>query len=82
VTFRDQLLKKILPEYLVFAVLAIAVRFSNDPFYENQQQQFASKYAYRAWNDILHQCFEGGGGPDYRLVQAATLLALHDFTGA
>jgi hypothetical protein len=38
-------------------------------------------YASKAWKEIVRQCFESEEGPDYRLVQATTLLALHEFTG-
>nr|ADB89941.1 dsp3 [Plenodomus lingam] len=39
----------------------------------------AAKYASNAWKEVERQCFDDEDGMDYRLVQAATLLALWDF---
>jgi hypothetical protein len=71
----------LLPEYLILAVLSMASRFSHDPFCGDKEKQAASRYASKAWKEIVYLCFESEEGPDHRLVQAATLLALHDFTG-
>jgi hypothetical protein len=80
-TFREQLSSNELPEYLVLAVLVMALRFSHDPFYINNDRHTATTYASEAWKEIVKQSFDSEKGLSYRLVQAATLLALHDFTG-
>jgi Fungal specific transcription factor domain len=80
-SFRFQFLNELLPEYLLFAVLCLASRYSLDPFYTEKETQAASVYASKAWKEIVCQCFESEEDPDYRLVQATTLLALHEFTG-
>lgn len=77
-TFRHQLTSNQLPHYLIFAVLAISLRFSPDPFYSSNPHM-AAKYASNAWKEVERQCFDDEDGMDYRLVQAATLLALWDF---
>lgn len=42
----------------------------------------ADKYAAQAWKTVVAMSLESGQGPNYRLVQATTLLAIFDFTGA
>jgi hypothetical protein len=79
-SFRSQFLNGFLPEYLILAVLSLASRYSLHTNPTDKVEQ-TSNYASRAWKDIVSRCFESEEGPDYRLVQAATLLALHDFTG-
>ncbi|KAF2844675.1 hypothetical protein T440DRAFT_548047 [Plenodomus tracheiphilus IPT5] len=79
-TFRQQLMSDQLPQYLIFTVLAIASRFSLDPFFGSCNPHVATKYASKAWKEIVRQCFDCDEGMDYRLVQAATLLAIIDFT--
>ncbi|KAH7091511.1 fungal-specific transcription factor domain-containing protein [Paraphoma chrysanthemicola] len=79
-TFREQLVKNELPGYLIMAVLALASRFSSNPYYTNDHQ-IAASYASEAWKGIARQSFDSEATLSYRLVQAATLLAIDDFTG-
>lgn len=79
-TFRKQLSNNELPEYLILAVLVMALRFSHESFYVNNDHHTAARYASEAWKEVVRQSFEFEENLDYRLVQAATLLALHDFT--
>ncbi|KAH7128583.1 fungal-specific transcription factor domain-containing protein [Dendryphion nanum] len=79
-TFRSQLWNGLVPEYLIFAILALTIRFSEHPFFSNSPEQMAQAYASKSWNHIVQQGVEGEEILDYRLVQAATLLALYDFT--
>lgn len=80
-TFRQQLVNEQLPQYLILAVLAVASRFSVDPSYGQSGHQVAAQYASEAWKEVMRQCSDCEEGLDYRLVQAATLVAIHDFTG-
>lgn len=79
-TFQEQLRNGELPKYLIYAVLGIAIRFSSDPFYVNKDQT-AAQYASLAWKDVISRIFDSEEALDYRLVQAATLLSIYDFTG-
>jgi hypothetical protein len=79
-SFRHQFSNELLPEYLILAVLSLATRYSPDITDADKAKQ-TSNYAAKAWKDIMSRCFDSEEGPDHRLVQAATLLALHDFTG-
>lgn len=79
-SFRYQFVNGILPDYVVFAILSNALRFSNDPFYGGRQMDMASSYAAESWKSILSECLDSEDGPNYRTVQAATLLAVHEFT--
>lgn len=80
-TFRQQLTDNTLPEYLVLAVLAMALRFSQESFFVNDDLHTAKNYAYKAWKEVVRQSFESEEGLNHHLVQAATLLAIQDFTG-
>jgi len=68
-----------LHEYLIFAVLSIAMRFL--PNYAKHDEKTAEAYAAEAWKTVSAQSFDGDKSPDYQLVQATTLLAIFDFTG-
>ncbi|KAH7076722.1 fungal-specific transcription factor domain-containing protein [Paraphoma chrysanthemicola] len=78
-TFQEQLRNSELPKYLIYAVLGIAIRFSDDPFYVNKDHT-AAQYASLAWKDVISRIFDSEEALDYRLVQAATLLSIYDFT--
>lgn len=80
-TFRNDFEHGLVPEYLVLSILTMSIRFSYDPFFHGRQEQLTTEYALRAWNLVLQQCFSTEEGLDYHAVQAATLLAIHDFTG-
>jgi hypothetical protein len=77
--FRLHFINAILPEYMIYTVLAIALRFVPD--LPEPILKMAGKYAAKAWKLVIPQCFESETGPSYRLVQATTMLSLVDFTG-
>ncbi|KAH6641946.1 fungal-specific transcription factor domain-containing protein [Boeremia exigua] len=79
-TFRFQLFNGQLPQYLLLAVLAMSRRFSHDPFYENNGLHSSERYASEAWSEVVRQAFDSESGLNHRLVQAATMLAIYDFT--
>ncbi|OQV06848.1 Fungal specific transcription factor domain-containing protein [Cladophialophora immunda] len=78
-TFRQQLQAGLLPETILSAVIAIAIRFS--PKSDKSAEPWPSQYyADKAWTGAMTQCFNSEYGPNYQMVQAITLLALYDFT--
>ena len=78
-SFRLQFSRGLLPDYLVLAVLCIALRYSKDNY--DSTGTIAADLAAKGWSLVLGLAFDGAQAPTYRLVQAATLLALFDFTG-
>jgi hypothetical protein len=80
-TFRRKLTEGSLPEYLILAFLATALRFSADPYFQNMQAAAADTYATTAWKSIASLHLTEEDGMDLQIVQAANLLAIIDFTG-
>ena len=80
-TFREDFDNGLISEFLVLSILTMSIRFSHEPYFQGRQEQLTTEYALRAWNLVLHECFSSEDGLDYHAVQAATLLAIHDFTG-
>ncbi|KIW35539.1 uncharacterized protein PV07_02229 [Cladophialophora immunda] len=70
-----------LPQYLLMAMIAIAARFSTDPFFESKTLEATEAYGRTAWNEIFDKAF----ADDHHLleihaVQATNMLAVVDFT--
>jgi len=78
--FRFQFRSGLLPTAVQYALFAIAFRFSPQSDINANPGQ-AQRYADTAWSAAMAQCFGNEEGPDYRMVQALTLLAIYDFTG-
>lgn len=78
--FRQQFRAGLLPTAVQYAVFAIAFRFSIQSNINANPGQ-GQRYADMAWSAAMAQCFGNEEGPDYRMVQALTLLAIYDFTG-
>jgi hypothetical protein len=79
--FRRRLESGQLPSHLIFSVLASAVRFSTEPFFDTNQKSSAKTYAKIAWQSIVSKWLANGDDGDVHLVQSMTLLAIFDFTG-
>ncbi|KAK4631360.1 hypothetical protein CLAFUW4_02429 [Fulvia fulva] len=80
-TFRQKYDEGRLPEYLVLAFAAMAVRFSNHEMYRGRQQEALTAYANASWQQIFEDSFSYGGHLEYPMVPAtAALLAVVDFT--
>lgn len=79
--FKRNLLEQRIPDHLLFAILANAVRFCADPYFQDQPNAHAEKFANRAWNAIVSQIFIGGVAPNLATVQSITLLSIFDYTG-
>lgn len=67
-----------MPDYLLYAVVASAARFMDDEF---RNSNFGSACAQRSW-ELLSKHMDSDAQADLSSVQATTLLALFDFTGA
>lgn len=78
--FRQQFRAGLIPSAVQYAVFAIAFRFSQNSLINDNPGQ-AQCYANMGWSAAMAQCFGNEEGPDYRMVQALTLLAIYDFIG-
>ena len=80
-SFREKLALNSLPEFLIFAVLASALRFSSNPYYGESQSEAIKLYASESWKLIVSVWFGPESDPDIHICQAMTLLSIIDFTG-
>lgn len=70
-----------LPEHVLLAFTASAVRYSNHEFFEGRKPEAIEAYARAAWNIVLRQVFSSEHGLNLYVVQSTNLLAIIDFTG-
>jgi hypothetical protein len=75
--FRIRLAEGLLPDYLIFAVLATAARFSTTNV---NKAATGHAGAQSSWK-LISKHMETDEESDISIVQAATLLAIFDFTG-
>lgn len=80
-SFRRCLQDGVLPAYLLWALAATAVRFSDDPRFATCQAEAIDSYSRMAWNSILQQSFSEAHDLTIRTVQAANMLGTVDFVG-
>jgi hypothetical protein len=80
-TFRQNLETGALPNYLVLAVAATAVRFSNETCFSGRETEAMDCYAKTAWSEIIEQSFSDGHELEIYTVQAASLLGILDYVG-
>ncbi|KEF63226.1 uncharacterized protein A1O9_01203 [Exophiala aquamarina CBS 119918] len=78
--FRRGLSQGSLPEHLLLAVLASAVRFSRHAYFNGRWYQAAVGYANRSWKSVVSSCITVSRTADVSIVQTIALLALFDFT--
>jgi hypothetical protein len=79
--FRRGLSQGSLPEHLLLAVLASAVRFSRHAYFNGRWYEAAVGYANRSWKSVVSSCITVSRTADVSIVQTIALLALFDFTG-
>jgi hypothetical protein len=79
-SFRRRLSDGLIPDHLLFAVLATAVRFTTNPFFKGKEPNIAVTYANKSWKSIVASCFAQNDAPDIMTVQTITLLAIFDFS--
>ncbi|RFU28893.1 hypothetical protein B7463_g7455, partial [Scytalidium lignicola] len=80
-SFRQRLANGVLPDYLKFAVLATALQFSENPYYNGARHEASTSYARKSWKQIVSVWFAPETDPDINICQAITLLSIIDFTG-
>jgi hypothetical protein len=80
-SFRQNLKDGVLPSYLLWALTATAVRFSDDPRFADCQAEAINCYSKMAWSSILDQSFSDTHDLNIRTVQAANMLGAVDFVG-
>lgn len=63
------------------AMIALALRYSNEPFFEGRHSEVIESYCRTAWNEIFEKAFSEDYVLDIHAVQATNMLAIVDFTG-
>lgn len=79
--FRQRLKNSTLPNFLLLAILALALRFSEDCVFLERGEQAAESYAKLAWEDIIHRWANIDEEENICAVQAMLLLSAFDYTG-
>ncbi|KAH6887478.1 fungal-specific transcription factor domain-containing protein [Thelonectria olida] len=79
-SFRDRLAYGLLPKCLVFAVLASALRFSNNEYFRGAIHEAIETYAREAWLSVLNDHMTTENCPNLHVAQATNILAIVDFT--
>jgi len=79
--FRRRLAQNALPDHLVLAVVASAVRFCHHPLLPADTHEVAVSYANKSWKSVISNCFSTSTAANVSIVQTIALLALFDFTG-
>uniref|UniRef100_A0A0B7JNG1 Zn(2)-C6 fungal-type domain-containing protein n=1 Tax=Bionectria ochroleuca TaxID=29856 RepID=A0A0B7JNG1_BIOOC len=80
-SFREKLAYGLLPKCLIFAVLASALRFSDNPYFKWAKQQATEAYAREAWLSVLNDHMTAENCPNVHVAQTTNILAIIDFTG-
>ena len=79
--FRQRQADGLLPDYLIFAVLAASLRFSDNPYFNGARLEACAAYASSSWKRIVMAWFVPESDPNIYICQAVTLLSVVDFTG-
>lgn len=79
--FRQSLAEQRLPRYLLYAMMASAVRFSSNDFFEDKDEA-AEVFAIKSWDCFVPSSIARRGVGDLNSVQAIALLAIYDLTGS
>ncbi|RAH64593.1 Zn(II)2Cys6 transcription factor, partial [Aspergillus aculeatinus CBS 121060] len=78
-SFRRTLEDRSLPNCLILALLAAAVRFSTHDFYRSRQREMSEVYTREAWLSVLMNHLNEDS-IDIKTVQTINILAVIDFT--
>lgn len=79
--FRQRLESGVLPKCLIFAILASAVRFSNDEYFGGRTHEYSEAYAKESWLRVLVEHMTEEGGLNVYVVQTVTMLSVLDNAG-
>jgi len=63
------------------AIIAMAARFSQDPFFQNEQAVASAQYARIAWTEVFESSFADETPLDISIIQATNMLAIANYTG-
>ena len=80
-SFRQRFENGSLPKCLLFAVSAIAVRFSNHPYFSDRIHEASAEYSKQAWASILMDYLMVPNNINLPVIQTISLLAIIDYTG-
>ncbi|KIW45759.1 uncharacterized protein PV06_04117 [Exophiala oligosperma] len=84
-TFRRKVANGTMPDYLLQAVIASSLRFSTDPYFEdnlfftNKRKVTADIFANNSWRILSSRFVDGDDDCNVGVVQAITLLAIYEF---
>ncbi|KXJ85716.1 fungal-specific transcription factor domain-domain-containing protein [Microdochium bolleyi] len=79
-TFRQRLQNGGLPKSLQFAVLALAVRFSDHPYYRGKTQEASAEYSKQSWYLVLSDHLMALTSISLPVIQTISILATSDYT--
>ena len=80
-TFQQRLDRDSIPRCLLFAVLAMAVRFTDHSYFQGNVQEASDAYSRRSWLHVIDDYLTVDDKLDLALIQTVSLLALVDYTG-
>lgn len=80
-SFRQSVKDDTVPRCLLFAVLALAVRFSTDPIYVGRTYEASKAYSKRSWLYAIEDHLANDDISDLTFVQTVAILAIIDYTG-
>lgn len=80
-TFRQKLDAGDIPEFLMFSILATAVRWSDHDFFLHRHADAIQSYANIAWKQIIAKYLSSQQTLDISMVQATAMLGVIEFTG-
>ena len=80
-SFRQSLSKREIPQHLLYAIVASAVRFSDNLFFEDKDEA-AEVFANKSWGSLIPGSITQNGVGDLQSVQTITLLAIFELTGS
>ncbi|KIW83610.1 hypothetical protein Z517_02856 [Fonsecaea pedrosoi CBS 271.37] len=76
--FRQKLEDDTWPDYLLFAFLAAAMRYSSDPYFHGKHAEARDGYAMRSWELIVTAGYALDEAADTAIVQALALVSVID----
>ncbi|KAH7127890.1 fungal-specific transcription factor domain-containing protein [Dactylonectria estremocensis] len=79
-TFEQKLDSGAVPKCLIYAILALAVRFSNAPCFAGRAHEASSAYSRQSWLCVIEDHLSVDDNLDLSVIQAVTLLAIVDYT--
>lgn len=70
-----------IPDHLILAFAATALRFSSHDVFAGKQDEAAGTYAAKAWKSLVLTWMAVNESPRLDILQTITLLSIIDFTG-